>query len=128
MQFPAMAVIESVWQYQILSAQFCISGCHKKRHLYTSMAFVWVPYTGSKFASSHEICCYGQLQCFSTWFIVCSLYSVNQFFHRSMHFNLMDYPTKYIFLENLFNLRTIHSQMHSSFRSFTRVYFFFRWG
>lgn len=101
----------------IKSAHFCKSGSQKKRYLCTSMAFVRALYTESGFASSHEI------SCFSTWFIIWSLYGVNQFFHRAMLFNLMDDPTKHIFLENLFNLRTVHFQMPCSFRSFPRAYF-----
>lgn len=124
MQFPAMVTIQHMWQYQIsrvLSSAYLVvrkrGTCTLLWHLLECCILnpglpphMWLVVMVSYSASPHGL-------------IIWSLYSVNQFFHRSMHFNLMDYPVQYIFLENLFNLRTVRSQMNCSFRSFTRAYF-----
>lgn len=123
-QFPAMVMIEYMWQYQI-------SGVLNSAYLFVRkrdapiLPWHWLehcilnpglpPHIRLVVLVRDSVSPHGLLS---------DLYTVLiSFFHRSMHFNLMDYPTKYIFLENLFNLRTVRSQMHCSFRSFTREYF-----
>lgn len=117
-------MIEFMWQYQITRVLNSAYLFFRKRDTST-LPWHWLehcilnpdlpPHIRLVVLVSYSVSPHGLLS---------DLYTVLiSFFHVSVHFNLMDYPTKYIFLENLFNLRTVHSQMHYSFRSFTRAYF-----